>query len=115
MEEKSDRRRSHGRWFKIESEKATVFRILRFSPNLRMSGADKTGEFVVDWPAWLMLHGYSDDVDPPLKLKFSRAGWWTYPILAVSHPDPVVRLSGGLGMLSFVLGLISLVLAVFAL
>ena len=115
MPDKSQRRRSHGRWFKIESEKATVFRILRFSAQLSGSPKVGHGQLVVDWPAWLQLHGYEDNVDPPLELKFTRVGWWAFPILAISHPDPTIRLTGALGVLSFGLGVLSVVLAIVAL
>ncbi len=70
---------------------------------------------VIDWPAWLHLSGYADNVDESLVLEFSKARLWHLPKLAVSHPDPVVRLSGALGLLSFVLGVVSVVLAVVAL
>ena len=43
MPGKATRRRSHGRWFKIESSQGPVFRILRFSPNLEGSPAGGGG------------------------------------------------------------------------
>jgi hypothetical protein len=115
MPDKAQRRRSHGSWFKIESDRGTVFRILRFSVQLKGSPAIGSGQLVIDWPAWLQLHGYEDQVDSPLELKFTRVGWWAFPILAVSHPDPTIRLSGALGVLSFGLGAVSVVLAIVAL
>jgi hypothetical protein len=115
LPEKSERRISHGRWFKIKSEHGEVFRILRFSPNLEGGPTKGDGEMVLDWPAWLQLFGYADNVDGSLPLELSRAQWWHWPKLAVSHPDPVVRLSGALGLLSLALGIVSLFLGIAAL
>lgn len=47
-------------------------------------------EIVLDWPAWLDLHGRAEDVDRPLEIDIVAARWWEYPRLAVSHPDPTV-------------------------
>lgn len=115
MPEKSTRRQSHGRWFKIKSTEGEIFRILRFSVKLEGSPKSGTGEIVVDWPGWLELFGHAENVDGPIELELSEAHWWQFPRLAVSHPDPTIRLSGLLGLLSVVLGVLSVVLAVVAL
>ncbi|HUW29349.1 MAG TPA: hypothetical protein VMV97_12145 [Sulfuriferula sp.] len=115
MPEKSNRRLSHGRWFKIKSTHGEVFRILRFSASLEGSPKAGSGQIVIDWPGWLDLFGRADDVDGPIELEFSEARWWQFPRLAVSHPDPTIRLSGLLGLLSVVLGVLSAILALVAL
>ena len=115
MPEKSGRRLSHGRWFKIKSAEGEIFRILRFSASLEGSPNSGTGQIGVDWPGWLDLFGRAENVDGPIELEFSEAHWWQFPRLAVSHPDPTVRLAGLLGLLSVVLGILSVILAVVAL
>lgn len=115
MPEKLNRRQSHGRWYKIKSSQGVVFRILRFSPNLRGSLSAGSGGIVIDWAGWLDLHGQAEDVDGPIELEFSEARWWQFPRLAVSHPDPTVRLSGLLGLGSVALGILSIILAIVAL
>ena len=115
MPEKRHRRLSHGRWFKIKSAEREVFRILRFSASLGGSPAKGTGEIVMDWPGWLDLFGQAEDVDGPIEVEFTEASWWQFPRLAVSHPDPTIRLSGLLGLLSVALGILSVILAVAAL
>jgi hypothetical protein len=115
MLDKSHRRLSHGRWFKITSPEGEIFRILRFSPSFEGSLKSGTGQIVVDWPGWLDLFGRAENVDGPIELEFSQAHWWQFPRLAVSHPDPTIRLSGLLGLMSVALGILSVILAVVAL
>ena len=114
VQHKKDRRQQHGRWFKLTTSEGVVFRVLRFSPNL--AGAPgKPGEIVIDYPAWLDLYGRAENVDEPLAITIEQASWWEWPKLAVSHPDPSVRLAGWLAVLSFALGVISLLLGIWSL
>ena len=111
----AERRRSTGRWFRIESEFDTAFRIVRFSVNLPASPDQGTGDLVIDWSAWLRLSGFRDDTKPPLRLKFTRSGWWAFPFWVLTHPDPTVVLSGVISLISLVLGIVSLFLGIAAL
>ena len=115
MPEKLNRRSFHGRWFKIKSTRGEVFRILRFSADLSGGPTKGAGEIVIDWPGWLDLYGRAEDVDGSIELEFTKAKWWQFPRLAVSHPDPTIRLSGLLGLLSVGLGFLSIILAAVAL
>jgi hypothetical protein len=109
MGEKKARRLQHGKWFKIAGTEDSVYRVLRFSANL--SGIlGKPGQIVIDYSAWLDLFGRTENVDGPLELQISAARWWEAPRLATSHPDPSIRLAGWIAVLSFALGIISLVL-----
>ncbi len=110
-----NRRLAHGRWFKIKSSQGEIFRILRFSASLKGTPTEGKGEIVIDWPGWLDLFDRAEDVDGPIELEFSEAQWWQWPRLAVSHPDPTIRLSGILGVVSVALGVLSIILAVIAL
>lgn len=111
MPEKSERRRAHGKWFRLKSAHGTTYRVLRFSANLPGPSANSSGDLVVDWPAWLELNGYADDVTGPLEVEITKARFWRLPQLAASHPDPSTRLSSILGLVSVLLGLLSIVLA----
>lgn len=111
ISETADRRRAHGRWFRIRSAHCAVFRVLRFSPNLKGSPAQSSGDMVIDWSAWLDLHDRVEDVDQPIELEISPARWWHWPRLAVSHPDPSMRLAGYIAVVSLVLGLVSLIVS----
>jgi hypothetical protein len=109
MESKQARRRQHGKWFKLATEAGTVYRVLRFSANL--AGAPgKTGEIVIDYPAWLDLHGRTENVEGPIDIVITPARWWESPRLAVAHPDPSIRLAGWFAILSVALGVVSVAL-----
>ncbi|HVZ17141.1 MAG TPA: hypothetical protein VG897_08490 [Terriglobales bacterium] len=110
MPVKSRRRVAHGRWYRISCEGYSIFRILRFSPNLKFSQADEN-ELVVDWVGWLDLHGRADDVDGPLTLKIEPLPLILTPLMTVKHPDPIYRLMGWLALISVGLGLLSIFLS----
>lgn len=109
------RRKTHGSWVKISSNHATIFRLLRFSPNLRYSAADNKGSISLDWAGWLQLIGHADETKAPPQLHIEKTCWWHLPIIAMAHPDLTQRISVGLGVLSFALGLLSLGISVAAL
>lgn len=111
MPDKSERRRAHGNWFQVKSAHGTTFRVLRFSANLAGSPPNTPGDLVLDWPAWLELSGYANDVPDSLSLEITKAKLWQLPWLAAAHPDPSMRLSSTLGLISVVLGILSIVLA----
>jgi hypothetical protein len=110
---KTARRFAHGEWFKLSTPHADVYRVLRFSPNLE-GAPGKTGQIVLDWPAWLDLYGRVEDVDGPLELEITKASWYEYPRLAISHPDPTFRLSSWIAVISLSLGVVSLLLGVWS-
>lgn len=105
------RRSLHGSWFKIASDKGTIYRIIRFSPNLPGGINKEVSAVVVDWMGWIDLWGREENVDQEIELRFSKVSWWMYPYMAFSHPDPTHRLAGELAILSVGLGLLSIVLA----
>ncbi|MBE0645585.1 MAG: hypothetical protein IH600_16005 [Bacteroidetes bacterium] len=111
ISKKSARRKYTGRWFQISSDKRTVYRILRFGATV---GRDKDSDcerIVIDWDAWLDLYDREVDVESPMELKLSPAKFYHFPRLAVSHPDPTVRMAGWLGLTSVCLGILSVVLS----
>lgn len=109
---KNERRSSHGKWYKIQSDYDKVYRIMRFSPRLEFLRKSNSGEIVIDWLAWINLWNRAENVDEPLKLEITKPKLWEYPWLTVSHPDPIYRIAGRLAFLSVVLGIISIILAV---
>lgn len=113
MPEKKDRRHAHGKWFRLSSAEGTVYRVLRFSANLQGSpGAE--GQLVIDYPGWLDLLGRTENTNVSVPIKITPVRWWHAGILAVSHPDPSVRLAGWLAVLSFGLGIVSVVLGIWS-
>lgn len=113
--EKANRRKAHGEWFELTTDRGTIYRMIRFSPNLAKAKPDKPGVIVIDWIGWLDLHNRDEDVNGPIALTVRRVPFWKRPWAYLKHPDPAVRLSGCLGWASVILGLIALVLAFSAL
>jgi hypothetical protein len=105
---KADRRIAHGEWFAITSDRSTIYRMLRFSPNIKKGDETNPERIVIDWIGWIDLHDRDENVDGPIRLKVRRVSWWKRPWAYLRHPDPAVRLSGWLGWASVTLGLIAL-------
>lgn len=114
LPDKQQRRHSHGKWYRLKGSWGVTYRVLRFSGNLSGSQKSNQWEMVIDWPAWLELSGYAEDVPDALEIELTRTSIWRSPQLAFSHPDPTIRLATGLGVLSLLLGLLSLALATIA-
>lgn len=112
LPDKRQHRRSHGHWYRLKSDHGVTYRVLRFSGNLSGSEKSKQWDMVIDWPAWLDLSGHAEDVPEALQIELKPTSIWRSPQLAFAHPDPTVRLATGLGVLSFGLGLLSLMLAI---
>jgi hypothetical protein len=110
--DKVDRRKAHGEWFELKSERGTVYRMLRFSPQVVKGGQGRTAKIVIDWIGWIDLHNREEDVSGSINLRLRRVSWWKRPVVYLRHPDPAVRLSGWLGWLSVLLGTVSLVMTI---
>lgn len=116
---KADRRIAHGQWFELKSDRATIYRILRFSPQVRKGrrnsskkNADELpAKIVIDWIGWIDLHNRDEDVGGAIELEIKRVPLWKRPWAYLKHPDPAVRLSGMLGWASVILGLLALALS----
>lgn len=106
---KKHRRLAHGNWYELKSEHGKIYRILRFSPSMIYN---KKPEMVLDWVGWLDLYGRAENVDDPLQLSVQRIRVWNIPRAYISHPDPGIRLSAWLGLLSLALGILSVYVAV---
>ncbi|MDE2335848.1 MAG: hypothetical protein KGL10_00895 [Alphaproteobacteria bacterium] len=112
MPDKKQRRLSHACWFKIKSAHGEIYRILRFSANLPGSPSLEQGDIVLDWLGWIDLFDRAEEVEGPIELEISEAKWWNWQTLAVSHPDPSMKLAARIALLSFWLGILSFILSV---
>lgn len=113
VEDKGDRRKSHGRWYKIKSDRGTIYRTLRYS--VKISGSnnkDDICDIVLDWAGWIDLQGRNADEMETLDLRISPLSLIAYPLIPIRHPDSGIRISGWLGLTSIGLGLLSVVLAI---
>lgn len=117
---KADRRIAHGQWFELKSDRGTIYRILRFSPQVRKGrrnsskkiAEERPAKIVIDWIGWIDLHSRDEDVGGAIELQIRRVPLLKRPWAYLRHPDPAVRLSGMLGWASVILGLIALILSI---
>jgi hypothetical protein len=115
MPKKDDRRYYHGQWFTIKSEHKKIYRVLRFAPKLHGSLKDDNHkEILLDWVGWIDLCGKDEEVEIPLILRITKSTLWERLICAgLNHPEPTYRISSKLALISVILGLLSVILAVF--
>jgi hypothetical protein len=100
-----NRRRTHGRWVCIRSDKGKIFRVLRYSVNL------PTSQIVMDWAGWIDLQGRTDKESEKLPLTITTARWWQFFTIPFRHVDPAYRLSAWLGAISVGLGALSVLIS----
>jgi hypothetical protein len=107
---KTERRIAHGRWYRISCSGISIYRILRFSPNLTFA-KEGASELVIDWVGWLDLHNRAEEVDGPLDLEIEPVPTLFVPFMVVMHPDSTYRIMGWLGIISVILGMVSIIVA----
>lgn len=101
------RRVAHGGCYRITSKYGSVYRILRFDIDLRYNNAQKVGDMVIDWPAWLELCDRAERVPDDLELTIKPVRGLAFLRFALKHPDPAYRLASNIAVFSLGLGLIS--------
>ena len=108
------RRRTHGGFYKITSaldDSKAIYRAIRFSPRLKGSSKQKSGQVIIDWQGWIMLTGYRDKMPDEVKLTFKRVHWWQYPQIGLTHPDALYRFNSVVALISFYLGIVAIVIS----
>ncbi len=113
LETKTERRKTHGRWVKIKSDKGTIYRIIRYSGSLERDN------IVIDYLGWIELQGREDEIEVSYPVTISSLEWYEYLNPLFKHIDPGIRLSTylafGLGGLSVTLGIVSIYLGILSL
>ena len=111
FDERPERRRQHGRVWRISCGDCSIFRILRFSANLR-SAEGECAEIAIDYLGWLDLCNREENVNGCRSLNLQPAAWYEFFFFAFKHPDLSYRLATWIATLSLFLGIISIILAV---
>jgi hypothetical protein len=113
IEEKEQRRKLHGKWCRLASEKGAVYRVIRFSPRLKSKST--TPEIVLDWVAWLELNGRDENVQDPIEISITKANPLQILFAAVHHPEPGYRIASWLALVSVGMGVVSLLMGIISL
>jgi hypothetical protein len=107
----TERRRARNQWYRLKGQRGTIYRVLRFAPNL-MAGDDvKPAGLAVDYQGWWELQGLTVPADPILSLDISRVGNFGRVVAACKHPDPTYRMASWLAVIALALGVVSILLA----
>lgn len=109
VQSKTARRKAHGAWAVIQSDKGRIYRVARYASNL------KQNEMVLDWVGWMDLQGRPDDIHQEYSLTVRKARWFDYPYIGAKHPDPAYRLSFYVALMGVGLGIVSLILSALSL
>ncbi len=107
----AERRKQHGRVWRISCDNRSIFRILRFSGNLQYA-AGSPAQIAVDYLGWLVLCDHEENLEASRKLSLRPAAWYECPLFAFKHPDLTYQLATWIAVISLFLGLISIGLAV---
>lgn len=111
---KSQRLSLTGKWCKITpiGKGQSIFRIIRFSSHGERDGNWKMS---VDYDGWLALGNRSIEEKPnPKVVSISQCSGFNLLFSVFHHPDPLHKTAARLGVLSLVLGIISVILAILA-
>jgi hypothetical protein len=112
IKDKIERRKSYGKWFKIQSNKRTIYRQLKFDPTLIGSGDDP--EINLDWAGFIKLHDYEVDSNAKeITCKIKRANFFEILFANLNHPDQGLRAAYKLGLISLIFGLGSLFISLY--
>lgn len=116
IDKKKDQRNLYGKWCRIKDLETgkIVYRIIRFSPQLKKNSDENTGEIILDWAARVELDKFDGNEDRDYYLEIIRANCLQAIKAAWIHPDPnqklFFRIGVSLGAISVLLGILSIIL-----
>lgn len=107
----SRRRRLRNKWVRLKSDYGTIYRVLRFAPNLAGGPAAAASDLAVDYQGWWELQGLNVPELKELSIEIRQARLWEIMVAHWHHPDPAQRSAMILAHISLGLGILSLWLA----
>jgi hypothetical protein len=102
-----------GRWCKITfpEQKKTIYRILRFDPQLSGKIDGEDAEILIDYDGWIELMGVEENLKGTAELEISEARGMGKIQCHLTHPDPTHRFASQIACLSIFISLISILVA----
>jgi len=114
VNEKMKRRRMHGMIYKIVTEHGSIYRGIRFDPKLKSGRNEEHPQLLLDYQGYLSLIGFDPEREANLiECTLRPARFYEWPNIGLTHPDPLIRQSYGLGLIAFWLGVVSLFISIF--
>jgi len=119
VEGRRRRRLTHGTICRLRTAQGSIYRVVRYSPNIGGSSAKTetsgsgypktaTCEIVLDWLGWIELDGRKDDVSRNLIIEIDTIPTFMKLFYVFKHPEPAIVLGGYLGLISVFLGFSSI-------
>jgi len=110
VENKYRRRPLYGNWFCKKANGKTIYRQLKFNPTLKSN--DGQEQIALDWLGSIKLNNFnSENETSPIKYEIHQANRLESIYANIYHPDQGLRAAYKLGIVSLILGLISLVIS----
>jgi hypothetical protein len=103
----ADRRKLYGKWVAIKSTNKTIYRIIRFSPNI------KSTDIVVDWGGWINLQGQKEHLDDNVYLYIRKITFFEKCILPFRYMDHGIVLASYLALASIILSIFLFFISLF--
>jgi len=116
IKDKRSRRDSYSKLYRLKSKHGSIFRHIRFSPNLKGEKIDKENNIIqnpqllIDWSGWMKLTNIENEKDN-IEIEMSKANFFQIFYYSDTHPDPAYRHSMLISRIGLYLGIISLILA----
>lgn len=108
ISDKIKRRKSYGKWFKIQSDKRIIYRQLKFDPTLKGTGDNP--EINLDWDGFIKLHDYEVNSNAKeITCQIKRANYFEILFANLNHPNQGLRAAFELGIISLILSIFSLI------
>ena len=103
--DKNQRRKNYGKWFCIYANGKKIFRLLKFSPNLKYIKGDE--QIALDWLGHITLNGFEPD-NEKMRLNYliRPARFYEIIIANINHPNQGLRAAYRLAILSLILSIL---------
>jgi len=111
VENKKYRRILYGKWFCINANGNYIYRLLEFNPTLKSINGEE--EFEIDWLGFIKLNDFNPELElTSFEYEIRLARWYEIIYANLNHPNHIARAAYKLGLVSLILGLVSLLIAI---
>lgn len=103
-----DHKFTSGKWYRIKSSYGTIYRVLRYQPQLSAGKGEESAEISVDYDGGKIL-GFNRMGNNQIKIEIRSISLHEYVLATLNHPDPTFRIASWLGLIALFIGGLSLI------
>jgi hypothetical protein len=100
-----DNKFSTGKWYQIKTIYGTIYRVLRYQPQLSAGKGEKTPAISLDYDGGRIL-GFRGKEKDELIISIRELYIHEYLNAGLKHPDPSYRLASWLGLIALIISII---------